>query len=557
MKIEDYFVSDSFYNALIPLYGKVKKEKIARILEFIVGSVIQYVSINNFSMDGVESFVNKLVTRISENPDKCCELGRHEIRDYTNDLVYEVVLKRMGITEDDLKDFDIEKEYILYVIDKCRRNEIWYHAFNGVFLDSILEHGLNSNMSFTSQKDLDMIHNIFKKYNIDMALGWQQINCKGKVSYSLSPGVSYSYGNASPEWFSQFCGGGGAFYSIPNRVQYAFRDNDYEGAKNNLLQVFKARNFSEADQNIVLTFFERNWKLYANRDVYVVAIPHIDTSIDEDVLLKRARSLEITPRQFFDINYCEHGIDMQTDDVVSVSNAKFIKLPDYSKVEKLLNFDDIKSKLEILKNSAIGVKEQNGRKILYSMHGEEELKKVKEILCDNDVFNYILNNPMDGYYNYKAWIPYFSNSILSIDENIVGIYKNARTYFGYVSDDKRNNPELMKACLVGSDSVDKYTLHFVGESVLDNIEFMSLYLIKLKDEDFDFYAAGECSIDGSKMAYGKLIGKKVQTDPKFWELLNSKIKMINKKFNLDISLFDVNREMVIASRYFDGKKEKN
>jgi energy-coupling factor transporter ATP-binding protein EcfA2 len=153
--------------------------------------------------------------------------------------------------------------------------------------------------------------------------------------------------------------------------------------------------------------------------------------------------------------------------------------------------------------------------------------------------------------------PYEEGSISICGYDLKTDSISAKQNFGYVSDDKRNNPELVKKCLVDSDNVDKYTLHFVGESVLDNIEFMSLYLIKLKDEDFDFYSVGEYSIDGSKMAYGKLIGKRVQSDPKFWELLNSKIKMINKKFNLDISLFDVNREKVLASRYFDDKKEKN
>ena len=56
MKIEDYFVSDRFYSLLMPLYGKVDKNNICNVIQFIMSRVIQFASINDFSMEGVEDY---------------------------------------------------------------------------------------------------------------------------------------------------------------------------------------------------------------------------------------------------------------------------------------------------------------------------------------------------------------------------------------------------------------------------------------------------------------------------------------------------------------------
>ena len=59
------------------------------------------------------------------------------------------------------------------------------------------------------------------------------------------------------------------------------------------------------------------------------------------------------------------------------------------------------------------------------------------------------------------------------------------------------------------------------------------------------------------MGYGKILGRNVQTNPNFWKLLNSKIKISNKKNGLNIPLFNENREIIYARRYFDDVKGKN
>ena len=556
MKIEDYFVSDRFYSLLMPLYGKVDKNNICNVIQFIMSRVIQFASINDFSMEGVEDYTIKLINKFKENPNVNFKFANSDIINYAEGLAYEAVLNKLGFSENDLSDPVLEKEFCMFCIDRLRFHETWYHSFNEVFYNSILENGINPNINFTSQRDLDRINDLFEKHGCSMVLGWQKLNCVNQVSYALSPSVCYSYGIASPEWFSEFCGGGLCFHGNENRVQYAFRDNDYDGAKNNLLELMKRYNFTFEERCEVLEFFNKNWKLYANRDYLLAAIPRINSSIDKNVIYKRMMEFKSTPRQIFEVSYCDRNVDEHTSEVIDVKDAKFIKLPNYSKIEKLLSYDNVAGKLDILKNSAIGVKEENGKVVLYSMHSDAELEKVKEILCDDEVFNHILNMKNIGDYSFDSWLPYFSATVMNKDSNIVNLYQKKHMYFSYVSESKRNSPSLMKDCISG-EYVDKYIMHYVGEDVLNDIEFISLLLVKLKDEDFDFYAETEYSIEGSRMGYGKLLGRKVQTDPKFWEILNSKIKLFNKKYGLNIELFDINREIVIASRYFDGKKEKN
>ena len=95
----------------------------------------------------------------------------------------------------------------------------------------------------------------------------------------------------------------------------------------------------------------------------------------------------------------------------------------------------------------------------------------------------------------------------------------------------------------------------ITEKVLNDIEFISLLIIKIKDQDFEFYKEGSDSITGSSMAYGKILGRDVLKNDKFWNLLNSRIKLLNKKYALSIPVFDIDREMILVDKYFEDIKE--
>lgn len=552
MNIENYFVSNEFMNALIPLYGKVKEDKIDDVIQFIMSGAINFSSSNDFSLDGVDEYVRCLVREFSKQPNREFKYAGSPLIKFEEDLSFRLILKRLGYTEDDLSDVEIEKKVSKYIIEKFRIQGYKYHSFNDAFYESIVKNGINPKIQFTDQADLDRIDEIFSSHDISMILGWQKLNCVDKVSYAKNPSVCYSYALASPEWFTEFCGGSLNFSDIEGRSQFAFRDNDYEGAKRNLMSLMKKHNFSYEEMKEVLKFFDDNWKKYANKSATLAVVADRDESTSVDTLYKRFCDLRCSVKELFRICSCSGSVDEHTEDVIDVSEAKFIKMPDYKVLVKKLSSDDVLSKLQILRDAKIYFDvDENGKKVLVSQNGEDEAKLVKAILCDDSVLNYILDNDT----LFDCWIPYFSYSLLNKGDNVVKIAQRKPLYFSYISEDQRNNIDLMRRCVSG-ENVHKDIIYLVGSEVLNDLEFVTKLLIKISDSDFDFVGYGLDNIEGSKMAYGKLFGRSVQTSPNFWELLNSKIKLMNKKYKLDTPLFDESREIVIASRYFDSEKAK-
>ena len=106
-----------------------------------------------------------------------------------------------------------------------------------------------------------------------MVFGWQKLNCDGKVSYSMTPSVSYYYGKNSPEWFAQFTGQGFPFTPSDKYKKDAYVQGNYDSAKNNLLTLMKEYNFSTSDQERVIDFFDKNWNIYAKKNSYVSYYP--------------------------------------------------------------------------------------------------------------------------------------------------------------------------------------------------------------------------------------------------------------------------------------------
>lgn len=552
MNIENYFVSNEFMNALIPLYGKVKEDRIDDVIQFIMSGAINFSSSNDFSIDGVDEYVRCLVREVSKQPNKEFKYVGSPLIKFEEDLSFRLILKRLGYTEEDLSDVKVEKKVSKYIIEKFRIQKYRYHSFNDAFYESIVKNGINPKLQFSDQDTLNRIDEIFSSHDISMILGWQKLNCVDMVSYAKNPSECYSYALASPEWFSEFCGESLNFANIEGRCQFAFRDNDYDGAKRNLISLMKKHNFSYEEMKEVLNFFDDNWEKYANKSSTLVVVVDRDYSTSIDTLYKRFCDLRCSVKDLFRICSCSGSVDEHTEDVIDVSDAKFIKMPDHKVLVKKLSADNVLSKLQILRDAKIYFDvDDNGKKVLVSQNGEDETKIVKLILCDDSVLNYILDNDT----LFDSWIPYFSYSLLNKDDNVVKIAQRKPLYFSYISEEQRNNVTLMRRCVSG-ECVHKDIVYLVGSEVLDDLEFVTKLLIKISYSDFDFVGYGLDNIEGSKMAYGKLFGRSVQMSPNFWELLNSKIKFMNKKYKLDTPLFDESREIVIASRYFDSEKAK-
>lgn len=96
------------------------------------------------------------------------------------------------------------------------------------------------------------------------------------------------------------------------------------------------------------------------------------------------------------------------------------------------------------------------------------------------------------------------------------------------------------ACQKG---IDPILTHYVGKDVQNDFEFISNLIINSDENTFDFCGKSAESINGSNMRYGKSIGVNVQSNPIFWQLLNSKIKSINENTSRQILLFSPEKEL--------------
>ena len=124
MNFKNYFVSNSFSKSLIPLYCKINNDDIKNIVEFIISKTVIFSCIDNFSMNGVFSFIEKLVDYISHNIDSSIT----KLNEFSNQLVYESLLKRFNLC-DDFNNDDL-KELIKYMIKNMRLKKYKFNLDN-------------------------------------------------------------------------------------------------------------------------------------------------------------------------------------------------------------------------------------------------------------------------------------------------------------------------------------------------------------------------------------------------------------------------------------------
>ena len=497
--------------------------------------------------------------------------SNYELKKYVSKLYVDELLSKLELNRESLNDENYKKSICSYIIRNLKGKDYKYHAFNSAFFDSILTNGINPNINFTPQHEIDIINEIFEKNGISMVFGWQKLNCEGKVSYSMTPSVSYYYGTNSPEWFAQFTGQGFPFNPPNKYIKNAYVQGNYESAKNNLLTLMTERNFSSDDQKCVIDFFEKNWNIYANKTPMLAIIPDLHEDVSEywtNKLLNDSYYKDDIERI---MNFClsEDGIDCQSTEKIDVSNAIFIEMPRYDEVVRKLSSrknefaqnKNVKSqdellyeKLMILANARIKVKiDTTGQEVWVSEHGEQELLKVKEILKDNNVFQAIIKNQFKGQIYLDGWIRNFDREIINNPENIKLLAVNKPSYFGYISKENRNNIELMRECACQK-GIHPILTCYVGKEVQSDFEFISNLIMNSDEKTFDFYGRSAESVNDSDMRYGHSIGINIRSNPTFWQLLNSKITSINENTSKQILLFSIEKELNLARMSSDLSK---
>ena len=275
MNIENYFISDQFLD-MSNYFLNITNEPLSTMSILVHIGTLYYQLFNDedfFSYEKLNTFIYDTITEyIYEN----------EIKEFTiNELKYELFIKEKLYNEIIYNIKDINQ--IIKFIEKNAFKKYIFHSCKEIFLDSIKKNGINPNIKLTSQNELDTINNIFIKHGINNILGWQKINCENQVSYSESSLVSYSYATRSPEWFSEFTGYSYAYIvnEISEKNMEAYIYDNYDLARNNLTSIMKIKNFSINEKKYIINFFNKNWKLYANKRPIIIML-----SKDEHIKLK-------------------------------------------------------------------------------------------------------------------------------------------------------------------------------------------------------------------------------------------------------------------------------
>ena len=116
---------------------------------------------------------------------------------------------------------------------------------------------------------------------------------------------------------------------------------------NNLLTRMNEYNFSDADINIVMDFFDKSWNLYVNNVPMLAVIPEVE---NQTKILIDDNFFDFTKNfnSYFDgTNECFR--DCQTSEVIDTSDAIFITLPKYNELiykicNRKINTDETEKK---------------------------------------------------------------------------------------------------------------------------------------------------------------------------------------------------------------------
>ena len=343
LSIENYFVSNEFVNSISSLNELFNNDKVdsKELVGYIVGASLKYYmlldGINKFSVDGMNQFTTKLSNYISQN--NIVNFHSRELKEYVNSELLNDFLQVLGVPQERLKEEIINSKVKDLIVASLEKKDYMFHGFNGYYLNSIKENGINPNVK-ENQEDILMINEIFEKHGIKMGLGWA-MHDTGKVSFSKTPSVSYDYAERSPEWFSQFAGGSTNYFNNRN----AFLDNDYERARLNLINLMTDKGFTQDDLQIVINFFNQNWQKYANQNPMIVMVENNNPLdyIKDSINFEKGINSDYS--QLFHVHFYDEAIDCKSSQKIDTTNAKFIELPKHNELIKRIKLNNENNKL--------------------------------------------------------------------------------------------------------------------------------------------------------------------------------------------------------------------
>lgn len=144
----------------------------------IVGVILEYYVLHPDGFQ-IELFISDLRDTDYGNPEVGMLSSTSKMQKEL--LLYKSVLKRLNLTEP-LTLYDTKAAFE-YIRERVLVQGFVFHGFNGMFEQSIREHGLHPGKVPGDIAELKHINEIGARHGNSMLLGWQSINSEGKVYF--------------------------------------------------------------------------------------------------------------------------------------------------------------------------------------------------------------------------------------------------------------------------------------------------------------------------------------------------------------------------------------
>ena len=381
---EEDFISDELYQLFMNTYNKsinnvrnqdnssdkIVSEEISKYLnstDFFdnIKKLYEIVSLKDANVD-----LEDLISRITSEIIKYYLLFRED-KNITSVVGFTKKLTNMYIEKINTKnDFSFNSIYLQEEIEKIYTDELdslgihnildkhkyiieklnfgyKFHGFSSINLEGIKEYGLDPSKRDLPVEEMNVIHDIFSKHNINTIFGWYKINYENNIFYSSTPNISYHYALASPEWFSQFVGGATIYGKEGNDT---LLNNDYEKAVYNLTKVMNNYQFTENEKDIVFNFLNKYWKIYANNKPMLFIKKEIEGDYETEIAVNESTEFDSIDFTLNGICLDYGAVDCRTDEPISTINSEIIELTDYQKIYNYINDNEYDKDIEEYKD---------------------------------------------------------------------------------------------------------------------------------------------------------------------------------------------------------------
>lgn len=220
-----------------------------------------------------------------------------------------MIADEIGIKEDEIE--EKTDEINNYIFDNFIRDGYVFHAGNSKAIIDNMKNGLSYSDNLEEKMELLHIDSIFRKYGNDRPLGWGVLDINNKKNGWFLDNVPKNmlyYGEASPEWFSQFCGENMCYSwsEVPGESRHGYPNRDYDACYLAITRLIEKNYMNEDDKKEVIDFFNKCWEKYSDTEPYLLFIPA--ASLKEDIASEKEQYLYYFGDNMFDeVIDCHNG----------------------------------------------------------------------------------------------------------------------------------------------------------------------------------------------------------------------------------------------------------